>query len=205
MLMKWRDKRDVFMVATNDAGQDDIRQVWRHNVEVELAVPTCIKRYNEMMGGVDRLDQLRAYYSVGRAGRRWWKYIFWGLLNIGIINAYILWKMSNTQVPANTRSISLKTWKLQLIHDLVDGHESLRVTRRVPAVDNLVVAHVLTDNLLAGHSLVRYHGQGRTCRQCARQGKKTAKGRFVETRFGCKRCHVYLCGSGPCFLAYHQN
>ena len=31
------------------------------------------------------LPQFRSYYSVGRAGRRWWKYIFWGLLNIGII------------------------------------------------------------------------------------------------------------------------
>ena len=55
-------------------------------------------KYNSLMDGVDRMDQLRSYYSVGRADRRWWKYIFWGLLNIGIINAYILWKKMNPLV-----------------------------------------------------------------------------------------------------------
>ena len=55
-----------------------------------MPTPCCVRKYNSLMGGVDRMDQLRSYYSLGRAGRRWWKYIFWGLLNIGIINAYIL-------------------------------------------------------------------------------------------------------------------
>lgn len=162
MLLKWRDKRDVFMVATNDAGLDEVKRVRQRNVEVDLPVPTCVKRYNGLMGEVDRLDQLRAYYSVGHSGKRWWKYIFWGLLNIGIINAYILWKMANQHLPAHTRATSLKVWKLRLIHDMVDSYETTRVARR------------------------------------------TVKGRFVESRFGCDRCKAYLCGSGPCFLAYHQ-
>ena len=204
MLLKWRDKRDVFMVATNDAGLDEVKLVRRRNVEVDLPVPTCVKRYNGLMGGVDMLDQLRAYYSVGRSGKRWWKYIFWGLLNIGIINAYILWKMANQHLPAHTRATSLKVWKLRLIHDMVDSYETTRVARRTPAVDNLVVDHVVSDTIVPGHPLVRFQGRGRSYRQCARQKKKTVKGRFVESRFGCDRCKAYLCGSGPCFLAYHQ-
>ena len=51
MLLKWRDKRNVFMVATNDAGLDEVKRVRRHNVEVDLPVPTCVKRYNGLMGG----------------------------------------------------------------------------------------------------------------------------------------------------------
>ena len=167
MLLKWRDKRDVFMVATNDAGLDEVRRVRRHNAEVDLPVPTCVKRYNNCMGGVDRLDQLRAYYSVGRSGRRWWKYIFWGLLNIGIINAYILWKIANKHQPAYTRAISLKAWKLHLVHNMVDSYATTRVVRRVPAVDNLVIENVISD-ILPGRPLVRFQGRGRSCRQCAR-------------------------------------
>lgn len=68
----------MFMVATNDAGLDEVKRVRQRNVEVDLPVPTCVKRYNGLMGGVDRLDELRAYYSVGHSGKRWWKYIFWG-------------------------------------------------------------------------------------------------------------------------------
>ena len=90
-------------------------------------------------GGVDRMDQLRSYYSVGRAGRRWWKYIFWGLLNIGIINAYILWKKMNHPLPAKSRVSSMKTWKMRLIHNLVDDYVSRREQCYEPAVDNLSV------------------------------------------------------------------
>ena len=90
MLVKWRDRRDVYMIVTNDEGLDVVRQVRRRNMPCDMPTPCCVRKYNSLMGGVDRMDQLRSYYSVGRAGRRWWKYIFWGLLNIGIINAYIL-------------------------------------------------------------------------------------------------------------------
>ena len=41
------------------------------------------------------MNQLRSYYNVGRGGRRWWKYLFWGLLNIDTINAKILWALCN--------------------------------------------------------------------------------------------------------------
>ena len=47
-------------------------------------------RYNEHMGGVDHLNQMRSYYSLGRAGRRWWKYLIWGLHNVGIIVMIII-------------------------------------------------------------------------------------------------------------------
>ena len=204
MLMKWRDRRDVFMVATNDEGLDVVQTVRRNDAEVQLSTPTCIKRYNGRMGGVDRLDQLRVYYSVGRAGIRWWKYIFWGWLNIGIINAYILWKMSNHHLPPKSRFMGLKSWKIRLIHDLVDSVESSRVWRRASAVDNLEVEHIVAGNIVDGHPLARFSGRKRSCKQCVGESKKTAKGRHIETRFECSRCKVYLCRSGHCFQAYHQ-
>ena len=90
------------------------------------------------MGGVDRLDQLRAYYSVGRASIRWEEWTgstncapttVWvmpasgggstssggGGLKIGIINAYILLKMSNHHLPPKFRFMSLKSWKIRLL------------------------------------------------------------------------------------------
>ncbi len=38
-----------------------------------------------------------------------------GGLNIGIINAYILWKMSNHHLPPKFRFMSLKSWKIRLL------------------------------------------------------------------------------------------
>ena len=201
MLVKWHDKRDVFVIATDDAGDDFVRETRRNRQMIDLSVPVCIHSYNQHMGGVDRLDQLRSYYGVGRAGRRWWKYLFWGILNVGLINAYILWVAANRPLPANARVFSLKTFKLKIIHDLCDGHVG-RSQRPPAATDNLTVARVIT--IIGGHSLVKWAGRGRVCQMCARLQRRTARGGYTETSFGCSACRVYLCRSGPCFRQYHE-
>ncbi len=50
MLVKLRDRRDVFTVATND--EELVQTVRRNDSEVELLTATCVKRYNGRMGGV---------------------------------------------------------------------------------------------------------------------------------------------------------
>ncbi|GFO13039.1 PiggyBac transposable element-derived protein [Plakobranchus ocellatus] len=44
------------------------------------------------MFGVDLNDQHRSYNSFGRAGTKWWRYLFNYLVQIFIINAFILTK-----------------------------------------------------------------------------------------------------------------
>ena len=66
MLVKWHDKRDVHMIATNDAGEDFVRATRRKRQIEDVTVPVCVGTYNQHMGGVDRLHQLRSYYGVGR-------------------------------------------------------------------------------------------------------------------------------------------
>ena len=46
--------------------------------------------YTANMGGVDRAEQLRSYYYVGRQSRKWYKYLFWFSFNLAACNAYIL-------------------------------------------------------------------------------------------------------------------
>ena len=190
-------------IATNDEGLDVVRQVRRNNMQCDMVTPCCVRKYNSLMAGVDRMDQLRSYYSVGRAGRRWWKYIFWGLWNIGNINTYILWKM-NHPLHANSRVSSLKTWKMRLIHNMVDDYVSRSLQRCEPAVDNLSVERVFADNIAPGHPLVWFPGRRRTCKQCARQKTKTTTGRYIESCFGCSASKVYLCRTG-CFVAFHRD
>lgn len=42
------------------------------------------------MGGVDRADQLYDYYSVGRSSYKWYRCIFWFLIDVSICNAFVL-------------------------------------------------------------------------------------------------------------------
>ena len=74
------------------------------------------------------MDQLRAYYGVGRAGRRWWKYLLWGVINVDLVNEYVLWTRFNRPLPANKRVFSFKAFKRGLISDLT-SEVSDRVVR----------------------------------------------------------------------------
>ena len=90
--------------------------------------------------------------GLGRAGRKWWKYLFWGILNVGIISAYILWMTANRPLPANIRLFSLKSFKL--IHDLCDGYDA-RVQRK-PAVTDFRCLHVFRFSLYKDYNLYQF-------------------------------------------------
>ena len=89
---KWHDKRDVSFLATNVSPGEASRTVQRKekSKEIEIVKPRVSDVYTANMGGVDRADQLRSYYYVGRQSRKWYKYLFWFSFNLAACNAYIL-------------------------------------------------------------------------------------------------------------------
>ena len=203
LLCKWHDKRDVFMVATCDAGEDTIKTMRRNRQVVDLAVLQCDLRYNISMGGVDHLDQMRSYYAVGRSGRRWWKYLFWELVGIGMINACTLWRLCNQPLPRNKCVFALKAFKVKLIHELGDPAIAARQIHRAPLMQRMTAAYVVSEDTVAGHPLVRFEGRKRACRRCSQQGRQQRAGRTVETCFGCLTCNIHLCRE-RCFVEHHQ-
>ena len=57
-------------------------------INVDCAV--CIVDYNNYMGGVDRGDRLRKYYHVHVKSRKYYKYIFWFVFEVCVLNSFIL-------------------------------------------------------------------------------------------------------------------
>ena len=62
--------------------------------------PSSIRHYNANMGGVDLADQLRSYYKVGRPSKKWWRYVFWFLVDVTMVNAWIIYSASTHVPPA---------------------------------------------------------------------------------------------------------
>ena len=65
---------------------------WRPNnqtIAQVLTVPTTISQ-NKNMGGLDLNDKARNYYAVGCKLWKWWHYLLWFLVHVGILNAHIL-------------------------------------------------------------------------------------------------------------------
>ena len=86
---KWHDKRDVSVISTNCSPLAVDVVVNRRNQQVSK--PSVIDQYNKHMGGVDLADQLRKYYSVGRSSFKWYRYLFWFLIDVSKCNSFIMY------------------------------------------------------------------------------------------------------------------
>ena len=54
--------------------------------------PYALQKYNEYIHGVDKANQERSYYRYPHREFKWWKAVFTDILEIIIVNAYILYK-----------------------------------------------------------------------------------------------------------------
>ena len=61
--------------------------------------PQVIKDYNENMGEVDKHDMLRQLYGTNRKSVKWWHRLFFGLLDMSIVNAFVVYKENHGSLP----------------------------------------------------------------------------------------------------------
>ena len=61
------------------------------------------------------MDQHFVYYAIGRRGIKWWRCVFYRLLEMSIVNAYAIHKINNIDTQ---KIISHKTFRLQLAQSL---------------------------------------------------------------------------------------
>jgi hypothetical protein len=53
--------------------------------------PMVVDQYNKYMLGVDRLDQRMSYYQFVRKSVRWWRKVFFWMVEVVVVNAYIVY------------------------------------------------------------------------------------------------------------------
>ena len=201
----WYDKRQVGMLSTNCNPNEQVTVQRRSKAPphtVDVAIPTPVHLYNHSMGGVDLNDQLRSYYPSGRSGKKWWRFIFWYLLDVSICNAFIVEGQSSHRASSRSRR-SLLSFKLELAKQLIGGFCGRKKyagkKRKSTNLDN-----ALSLPNLPGHREVKLEGRKGACINCSVCGRRNPSGRTPETVFGCDRCGVHLCRSG-CFLEYHTE
>lgn len=87
----WRDQNRVATISTYHGNA-----VCTKNGVTKL---NLIRDYNICMGGVDKKDQMLAAYTIERKRTQiWYKKLFKRLLNVSMLNAYIIHKQIATEV-----------------------------------------------------------------------------------------------------------
>ena len=88
----------------------------------EQRKPEVILTYNETKAGVDTMDQMTRTYSCKRKTRRWPLVVFYNILDISAINAYVIWKALNPNWNSN-KSHKRRLYLLQLGKQLTEVSE----------------------------------------------------------------------------------
>lgn len=91
MVLKWLDKKQVsFISSFHNASMQTIEKRGK-----EIKKPTCIREYNQFMGGVDLKDQkLQPYLIERKRCTKWYLKLFRRLLNRAIHNSLIIYNGS---------------------------------------------------------------------------------------------------------------
>lgn len=127
--VKWMDSKNVH-VLTNYFSPKDTSTVMRRNKDgtrVTVYCPKVVAEYNRIMGGVDKFDQLHERYAIGRRSTKWWHRILYYLIDMAIVNSYIL---MNTN---KKRAIDQLSFRINLARQLIDGFTS-RKRRNKPVI-----------------------------------------------------------------------
>ena len=192
----WRDNKVFIVMSTccqpNESGSVQRRQ--RDGTRLNLPCPSSIISYNAYMGGVDHGDQLRGYYSCRSKSRKFYKYIFYFLLDTAVTNAYIL----HTRYSDTPTFQLMKDFRVALAKSLIADYCS----RRRPGRGG----HSL-HALPLRHFPIKVDGSTRSKR--GRCSVCTGKGRRNDSSWWCQECGIWLCHNGDkstdCFLQWHKN
>ena len=190
--LKWKDKRVVSMLST--IHDDTMISKERRNRQASGGVetiqkPLIIEEYNQYMGGVDKSDQLVVYYGFRRSSKKWWKRAFFHLMELTMVNAYILY-CYNT--PKKERITHLK-FRLDVAKALLEAAHPVPSLRYQPPPGAANVPLRLT-----GRHFPEPAGGRPDCKVCSDR----AAGKRKQTQWQCKTCKVAMC-IYPCFERYH--
>ena len=188
----WQDNRPVVLISSNSdpTCSETVLRKKRDGTRDKVPCPTSIALYNKYMGGVDRNDQLRGYYHVPIKCRKYYKYIFWFLLDLASTNAYILAKQYTTLKISN-----MKTFRQTLAKELIGSYAG----RKRPGRPSLLPAS--SKRFCLDHFPTKGEKQQR-CQYCSWKKQRRC------TVWQCTDCKAFLCHTGrddDCFFLFHKQ
>lgn len=192
----WKDKRQIALLSTNSSPTVESIQRPAKGGPISKEIPNAVANYNMNMGGVDLNDQLRTYYTIGRKSVKWWRCCFFYLLEVPVLNAYIVYK--KTPRPADVPVLNHFQFHLEVARSLMSGSTRKRNAPEIPTLRG----NSVTD--YEKHKRVRLPGRKKQCYNCRSENRRTESGKRPETVFGCSLCNTHLCDN-VCFAKFHQN
>ena len=198
LCVQWVDKKVVTVLSTCHTSQ---MTTVRNRRDQEMVKPRAVVDYNSGKKGVDLSDQLAKSYPMSRKSSKWYKKIFFFLLDLVVVNAHAVHKILGG-------SLSQLDFRMELVRGLLatggarPPHRSAQLRLAAPPSQarlTLPVTQEELDRQTGNHFPSRIEGgKYRRCHLCYKDDK-TRKNTPTE----CLTCSVSLCTYG-CFARYHS-
>ncbi|CAG4958809.1 unnamed protein product [Colias eurytheme] len=205
----WQDTKLVTLLTT--AFHPKINKTFCDRTQKDgskkaIQCPLTILQYTERMGGVDRFDQLRSTYEVGRRSKRWWLRIFYFCVDLAITNSFLLYS-KNKRVH---NPLTQLHFRLCLARGLINNYSSRKRSlesqpqysmKRPKLSTNRQKIVGVTDEIRLANVGKHRHEQLDSWRRCRVCSTKT---RNKRSKIQCSTCKVPLCVV-PCFDIFHSQ
>lgn len=203
-VIRWMDNRQVHMASTYAGAlpEDTVKRYDRTSKTViEIPRPFAIKEYNRYMGGVDMADRMIAHYPHGLKSKRWYLRIFFHLINICIVNAWLCYKRSVNE------KIDLLTFKSSVANSLIqlgvdDSKKRGRPSSLSPGNEKIKKKKVAQVNVIPE---VRYDGTNHwpTKNANTREHRCRLPNCKKRTRYMCTKFSLHVCPD--CMELFHTK
>ncbi|KAK3721643.1 hypothetical protein QZH41_003665 [Actinostola sp. cb2023] len=133
LAQQWKDNRPVTMLTSihnaNDYVMVDRKEKndnrWQN---IQVRQPKAIRDYNSFMNGVDRSDQIIGQNTALRMCRRWWKTLFFHMIDMAVVNSFILFQLHRAEHPdveelKRPKKYSTAEFREELVRQLSDIDE----------------------------------------------------------------------------------
>lgn len=130
-------------------------------------------------------DQMVMYYGYAHRSVKWWKRVFFHLLDVSIVNAHIMYN------EVSSKKMTQLDFRIAVAKGLTEGQERSFRRRSTQSSEHLRLTERAFPELMPGDARP-------DCRVCSDR----ATGHRHQTSYRCKLCKTPLC-LFPCFERYH--
>uniref|UniRef100_A0A1A8BL65 Pogo transposable element with ZNF domain b n=1 Tax=Nothobranchius kadleci TaxID=1051664 RepID=A0A1A8BL65_NOTKA len=201
---RWKDTKEMGCLSTN-AAPAETDTVWRRSPTkvgglVPISRPMAFRLLQENMRGVDICKQLLACNPLGGIPQdRHWRNIFWFLINIGIVNAFIVLRESRKDNPpawVHDGLFSQVNFRKRL------GIQLTKYAQRNPESTETssprgTKTERIDDSNKQRHRMSKISFISKRCKNC------NLKNLRHESVYGCMVCKANLCNKPSCFWEFH--
>ncbi|KAL8598379.1 hypothetical protein ACOMHN_032656 [Nucella lapillus] len=126
-------KRKVCVLSTaNNIDNTEITRPGKRGQPAQTyPKPVAIQQYTDHFNAVDKNDQMRSYYGIANKARKFWKYIFWFIVDVSMINAFVLYK--EARGGPRPKPMTHLEFHLEVARELVRNYTSRKRQASFPA------------------------------------------------------------------------